>query len=83
MIIYRRIKDKRKSNRGNTWPRTELQIYIITRRMILFNPLKNERNRIMQSIRRMGKPPIWPFPKGNRYWKLRKDLKCLKQEPLI
>jgi hypothetical protein len=74
-IKYRKIKDLRKTNTGNKVKRTEKQILAATKNMILNNPMFKERNRIMQSMRMLGKPPSNPFPKGNQYWKLRKKFK--------
>jgi hypothetical protein len=40
MVIYRKVKDAKKTNSGNRTARTKLQIQSITLRMILHNPLK-------------------------------------------
>lgn len=59
-----------KSNKGNKFPRTQLQIQTATRRMLLDNPMKKPRNQLMQS-HRMTK---------NQLWRLRKR-ELIKQQP--
>jgi hypothetical protein len=61
-----KIKDLKKTNKGNTLPRTESQILSATKRMLIDNPMKKPINMMNQSQRMMG----------NQLWKLR-----IKQQP--
>ena len=59
----RKIKDLRKTNKGNRHPRTDTQKLPLIRRLLLDNPAKKPINRMRQSTRMIG----------NQRWKLRKN----------
>ena len=74
-MMFRKIKNMAKSNRGNTTKRTPLQITTATKIMILRNPMFCEISRKKLSKSRQGIKPSKPFPKNNQYLKKRTDIK--------
>lgn len=72
-MIFRKIKDARKVNKGNTTARTAVQIHSAVKTMIFRNPMKNKSNRLKQTTRAIFKRTGRAFEKKNLYWKLRKN----------
>lgn len=72
---FRKIKDSRKTNKGNTSARTAVQILSAVRTMIFRNPLKLKVNRMKQLKQAILKQTGRPFERRNEFWRLRENYK--------